>query len=94
MKMRTPLLALLLALTPISSAAQQRLLTMPGYERYSAMLPRLTQLQRDLSGAVVWAPDSRSVVFTLSGERLSYDLTTGATTAAAYAEPGGRGRRG
>ena len=94
MKTRATLLALLLSLTPIAAAAQQRLPTMPGYERYSEMLPRLEQLQRDLAGAVDWAPDSRSVVFTRNGERLSYDVTTGTTTAVADPQDEGRGRRG
>ena len=95
MKMRAPLLALVAAMIPVAAIAQQRLPDMPGYERYDAMAPQLTELQRDLTSVVTWAEDSQSVVFTRNGDRFSYELATGETTAADAAAPGqGRGRGG
>jgi dipeptidyl-peptidase-4 len=89
-------------------AAQDRLKTMPGYDRYQQMLP---QIQSALGGGgfggrgfggggggIAWANDGRSVEFPQGAKRMRYDLAAGRTTEAppaATAQPGGgRGRGG
>jgi dipeptidyl-peptidase-4 len=77
---RFPLVALLLL--PAAIPAQDRLRTMPGYERYAAMAPKLASTIK--SGAITpqWAEDGGSFEFLRDGKRLRYTVATKAVTEA------------
>ncbi|MBM3898670.1 MAG: DPP IV N-terminal domain-containing protein [Gemmatimonadetes bacterium] len=74
----------LLALLVLSTAthAQDRLRTMPGYERYAAMAPKLASSVK--SGAITpqWADDGSSFEFTRDGKRFRYTVATKAVSEA------------
>jgi dipeptidyl-peptidase-4 len=108
MAVRAGRLGIMLALgisTTRAAAAQDRLRTMPGYERYQQMLP---QIQSALGGGggglggrgfggggIAWSSDGKAVEFTQAGKRMRYDLTTRRTadvTPAATPPAGGTGR--
>jgi dipeptidyl-peptidase-4 len=74
------LVALLIGST--ATHAQDRLRTMPGYERYAAMAPTLASSIK--SGAITpqWAEDGGSFDFTRDGKRLRYTVATKAVTEA------------
>jgi dipeptidyl-peptidase-4 len=90
--LRRPLLAAMLAVPFVVLPAQDRLKEMPGYARYSEMLPKFTGAM--VSGAVtpIWAEDSKSFDYQRSGTRLRYDLAarTSAPAPAATTPPAGR----
>jgi len=74
--------------------AQDRLKSMPGYDRYSLMAPKLAGAVK--SGAVTaqWADDGKSFDYLLNGKRLRFDLATKkAGDAPAGALPGADARR-
>ena len=82
--------------------AQDRLRTMPGYERYQRMAP-LIQSALSSGGrgfgrgsTVVWSNDSRSVEFDSAGKRMRFDVGTKKLAEATAPTPpqGGRGRGG
>ena len=77
---RFPLVALLLL--PAAIPAQDRLRTMPGYERYAAMAPKLASTIK--SGAITpqWAEDGGSFEFLRDGKRFRYTVATKAVTEA------------
>lgn len=72
----------LVALVVLSTAthAQDRLRTMPGYERYAAMAPKLTSSLK--SGAITpqWADDGNSFEFTRDGKRFRFTVATKAVS--------------
>jgi len=76
-----------LSLLPISADAQDRLRSMPAYERYSEMRPHVDSARHELmSGALIfrefaWAADGASFEYRADGQRLRYDI------AALRAEP-------
>ncbi|MGA1417030.1 MAG: DPP IV N-terminal domain-containing protein, partial [Gemmatimonadaceae bacterium] len=80
------LVALLIGST--ATHAQDRLRTMPGYERYAAMAPTLASSIK--SGAITpqWAEDGGSFDFTRDGKRLRYTVATKAVTEAGPANSG------
>ena len=97
-------LAFSLALTSVASA-QDRLRTMPGYERYQRMAPLIQSALGSGGGgrgfgrgsSVNWSPDSRTVEFDSAGKRMRFDVGTkklAEATAATPPAPGGRGRGG
>ena len=71
-----------LLLLPAAIPAQDRLRTMPGYERYAAMAPKLASTIK--SGAITpqWAEDGGSFEFLRDGKRLRYTVATKAVTEA------------
>lgn len=93
--MRTirPLLSLaLLAAAVLPLGAQERLRSMPGYERFAQMSPKLQGAIK--SGAVnpVWAADGSSLDFTYDGKRQRFEIATRKVGEAPAAAPNG-GRR-
>ncbi len=71
-----------LLLLPAAIPAQDRLRTMPGYERYAAMAPKLASTIK--SGAITpqWAEDGGSFEFLRDGKRFRYTVATKAVTEA------------
>ena len=97
-------LAFSLALASVANA-QDRLRTMPGYERYQRMAPLIQSALGSGGGgrgfgrgsSVSWSPDSRTVEFDSAGKRMRFDVGTkklAEATAATPPAPGGRGRGG
>ncbi len=76
--------------------AQDRLKTMPGYDRYQKVAPQLAGAIR--SGAVsgTWSADSRGFDFDVDRKRYRFDVSSKATveTGPAADAPAGRGGRG
>lgn len=54
--------------------AQSRIRTMPGYERWSEMAPKLAQAVKSGAITVQWAQDSRSFEYTRDTTRWRFDL--------------------
>jgi len=83
------------ALAPLALGAQDRLKTMPGYERWAEMAPQLRDAVK--SGAVdpEWADGSRSFEFTRDGKQFRFDVGTRRLAEVGEAEAGrGMRRRG
>ena len=91
-------LALLVALATIASSvatpagAQDRLRSMPGYERYQEIAPQIPGAV--VSGAlqVTWSEDGRSFDFAKDGRLFTYDVASGQARDVGAAPAGGRGR--
>jgi dipeptidyl-peptidase-4 len=69
-------LGLALALAGAPAAAQSRLQTMPGYDTYAAMEPRISGAVKLGAVQPKWSDDSRSFSYTLNGRLLRFDLRT------------------
>lgn len=94
MRLRRSRSLALLLVAAAALPAQDRLRTMPGYDRYTAMAPRLTGAIK--SGAVMpqWSEDGKSFEFTFDGKRRRFDLATRAVRDAPAPTPGAStGRR-
>lgn len=91
---RPLLIALLVLAASNAASAQDRLKSMPGYDQFAAMAPKIAGAVK--SGAVVgqWAEDGKSFEFARDGKRWRFDVATGkvaeATAAATNGGPGGR----
>jgi dipeptidyl-peptidase 4 len=87
-------LASVLLLGPIS--AQDRLKSMPGYDRYQKVAPQVVGAVQ--SGALngTWSADSRTFEYEFDGKRYRFDLAakTSIDIGAAVTAPAGRGGRG
>jgi MFS family permease len=86
-----------LALGDVTTSAQDRLKTMPGYAQFQKVSPQLNGAVR--SGAIngTWSADSSSVEYVLDGKRYRFDVATRSAAelgAVAYAAGAGRGGRG
>src|SRR5262249_12572215 len=68
-------IAFLPALAP-PALAQSRIQTMPGYDHYQAMQPRLSEAFKTGSITPEWAKDSKSFAFSLNAKRFSFDVET------------------
>jgi dipeptidyl-peptidase 4 len=91
-------LALVVGLVQVTTGAQDRLRTMPGYAQFqkvSAEIPGAVKLG---SLAVTWSPDGKSLEYTRDGKRYTYDVASRtATEVGAVSDPAaapGRGGRG
>ncbi len=88
------ILACLVALD-VPAGAQDRLKSMPGYEQFAAMAPKIAGAVN--SGAVVgqWTEDGKSFEFARDGKRWRFDVATGkvAEATAATTNGGPVGRR-
>ena len=91
----TRLLAVAALCLPALARAQDRLKSMPGYEQYTRMAPKLAGAIK--SGAInaVWADDGKSFDYMKDGKHWRFDVATKAATEAtgAMPMPGGAGRR-
>ena len=99
----TPARIAALAILSLSSslAAQDRLKTMPGYERYQRMAPLIRTAvggtPLGFGGGVSWSPDGQSVEYSDGGKRYRFDIATKKIIdlgAAGDTRTGGRGGRG
>jgi dipeptidyl-peptidase 4 len=74
--MQRPLLAALAlaAATPVVLGAQDRLRTMPGYDRYAKMTTQIDAAIRSGAVPTVWTNGGRSVDFVVDGSRRRYDI--------------------
>jgi len=80
MSFRAFLTLVVLVLGSTAPDAQDRLRTMPGYERYAAMAPKLASSIK--SGAITpqWADDGNSFEFTRDGKRFRFTVATKAVS--------------
>ncbi|MDQ8153881.1 MAG: DPP IV N-terminal domain-containing protein [Gemmatimonadota bacterium] len=84
----------LLTLASLSLHAQDRLKTMPGYDRFTLMSPKLAGAVKPGAVTAQWAEDGRSFDYMLAGKRFRFDLATKkASDAPAAAAGGADGRR-
>ena len=82
------------ALVP-SAGAQDRLKTMPGYEQYQRVAPKIREAAASIAtaGNFGWSSDSRRVSFDSAGKRYAYDVATRRVALdTAPAETGRQGR--
>jgi dipeptidyl-peptidase-4 len=76
------LVAALLSLHPVTYlGAQDRLKTMPGYERYQRMAPLIRTSVKAGTLAVTWADDGKSFAYARDGMRYRYDVAARRATA-------------
>jgi dipeptidyl-peptidase 4 len=88
-------LAVALGLLQVSTAAQDRLKTMPGYQQYQKMLQAIPGAVKLGSLGVTWSPDGRSFEYFNDGKRYRFDVSTRTAAEIGIAEaPAGRGGRG
>jgi dipeptidyl-peptidase-4 len=86
---------LVLSLLQVTTGAQDRLKTMPGYQQYQKVVQEIPGAIRLGSVAVTWSADGKSFDYTNDGKRYRYDVATRAATEIGAAEaPDGRGRGG
>jgi dipeptidyl-peptidase-4 len=77
------------------TAAQDRLKSMPGYERYQRVAGQLTSAVRSGDLSVTWSADSRSFEYHRDGKRYRYDVESRRAVDVGEAAPdAGRGARG
>ncbi|MDH5235105.1 MAG: S9 family peptidase [Gemmatimonadota bacterium] len=89
------ILLALVTLVAVSAGAQDRLRSMPGFEQYTAMAPRIANAVK--SGAVTpqWADDGKSFEYTRDGKRWRFDVATKQVSEAPASTGNGSGvRRG
>ena len=88
-------LAVALGLLQVSTAAQDRLKTMPGYQQYQKMMQAIPGAVKLGSLGVTWSPDGKSFEYFNDGKRYRFDVATRTATEIGIAEaPAGRGGRG
>jgi dipeptidyl-peptidase-4 len=86
---------LALALLQVSTAAQDRLKTMPGYQQYLKMTKEIPGAVKLGSLGVTWSPDAKSFDYSNDGKRYRYDVASRTAVETGVAEaPAGRGGRG
>ena len=88
-------LAVALGLLQVSTAAQDRLKTMPGYQQYQKMLQAIPGAVKLGSLGVTWSPDGKSFEYFNDGKRYRFDVSTRTAAEIGIAEaPAGREGRG
>ncbi len=90
-----------LVLSPVSTRAQDRLKTMPGYDQYQKMSKEIPGSVKLGALSVKWQDGGKSFDYSKDAKTYHYDIATGATTEAGAApadaesvRPGGRRRAG
>ena len=90
-------LAIALGILPLTSRAQDRLKTMPGYDRYQKVSKEIPGSVKLGALTVKWQDDGKAFDYYKDGKTYHYDIATRATTEAgtapAEAEGGRMGRR-
>ena len=66
----------LLSFMALPLVAQDRLKSMPGYDRYTLMAPKLTGAIKSGQVAVTWAEDGKSFDFVRDAKRLRFDVAS------------------
>jgi dipeptidyl-peptidase-4 len=69
-----------MALAPAAIVAQDRLRTMPGYERYQRMAPQIPDAIRSGALAASWTDDGAAFEYTMEGKRYRFSVATRQTT--------------
>ncbi|HTF38940.1 MAG TPA: DPP IV N-terminal domain-containing protein, partial [Blastocatellia bacterium] len=92
-------LLLTIGVLPMTSPAQDRLKTMPGYDQYQKMSKEIPGSVKLGALNVKWQDDGKAFDYYKDGKTYRYDIATGATTEAAPADAesgrmGGRRRAG
>jgi len=72
--------------------AQDRLPTMPGYDRYQEISPQIREAMTSGALSVTWAEDGRTFQYNQNGQRFEYDVSTGAVETVPGEAPAGQGR--
>ncbi|AMV27765.1 Prolyl tripeptidyl peptidase precursor [Gemmata sp. SH-PL17] len=88
--------AISVSLACSSLAAQDRLVTMPGYENYQKMSKELPGAVKSGAVAVTWKDEGKAFEYRHDGKLLRFDIATGKTASVGEAKdgpkgPGGRG---
>jgi dipeptidyl-peptidase-4 len=84
----------------VSTSAQDRLKTMPGYAQYAKVNAQLAGAVRSGAVSAAWSADGSGLEYSLDGKRYRFDMTSrtaselGAAPDAALAGRGGRAGRG
>src|SRR5687768_1774674 len=94
---RTLALFALLGALPATSAGQDRLRTMPGYEQYQKMSTQMQSAVRSGDLRATWVENGKALEYTLDGKRYRYDVATRKASELPALPPqtgGGRGGRG
>jgi dipeptidyl-peptidase-4 len=73
-------LAFLVLFLPVAALAQQRIKSMPGYERYQRMSREMTNAVKVGSLSVTWTNDAQAFDYRKDGERYRYDIAARAST--------------
>jgi dipeptidyl-peptidase 4 len=82
------ILSLALGLLPITGRAQDRLKSMPGYERYQKMSGQITGSVKPGTLVVKWADGGKAFFYPKDGKTYRYDIATKASTEATQETPG------
>jgi dipeptidyl-peptidase-4 len=90
----SPLLLCLLGSLALVVHAQDRLKSMPGYERHERMAKELGSAAKLGSVSVAWQDDGRTFTFQREGKRLRFDIATLTVTNAPASDPPPRERPG
>src|SRR5437870_9047676 len=83
-----------LAILPITSRAQDRLKTMPGYDQYQKMSKEIPGSVKLGSLMVKWLDGGKAFEYYKDGKTYRYDIATNAATEAGVAPPDAEGGRG
>lgn len=83
----------LLAIAALPLHAQDRLKSMPGYDRYTLMAPKLASAIKSGRVDVQWAEDGKSFDFTRDARRLRFDVATRRVAEAPAGALGNGGQR-
>jgi dipeptidyl-peptidase 4 len=101
LRIARPLIVLAAALLlPISADGQDRLRSMPAYERYSEMRPQVDSARNEImSGALIfrqfaWAEDGASFEYMADGQRFRYDIAKLRADAVQDGQNGQNGQNG
>ena len=87
----------MLGVLPTSTAAQDRLRTMPGYEQFQKMSAQMQGAVRSGDLRATWVENGKALEYTMDGKRYRYDVATRKASELAPLPPqtgGGRGGRG
>src|SRR5712692_9971619 len=93
-------LVIALGMLPITSRAQDRLKSMPGYDQYQKMSKEIPGSVKLGSLTVKWLDGGEAFEYYKDGKTYRYDIATNGTTESGVAPPdaengrGGRRRRG
>lgn len=88
-----PALPALLALVALPLHAQDRLKSMPGYDRYTLMAPKLAGAIKSGQVSAQWSEDGNSFAFMRDGKRVRFDIATKQLSDAPAAATGGSANR-
>lgn len=73
---------------------QDRLPSMPGYDRYQEISPQIREAMISGALSVTWAEDGQTFQYVLNGQRYTYDVSAGEVGAVPEEARAGQGRSG